>query len=128
MNFNIVEGRSLEEFEEDFKKLYNTPDLPVRLISNELGITTCEYKQLRRTLAEKGEITLRKPRNMPKKKKSARFYSFNRYGNGFRVMRNRVYYGHVKTEEQAKEFVRRLRECGWDKSKAETIKKEIMKK
>lgn len=116
--------RSLEEF----KKLYNNPDLPVRLIPNELGITTCEYRQLRRTLAEKGEITLRKPMNMHKKQKSARFYSFNRWGNGFRVIRNRVYYGHVKTEEQAKEFVKQLEECDWDKSKAETIKKEIMKK
>lgn len=129
VSFKLINGNDLEEYEEEFKKLYNDSTLPVRLIPEKLGITTGEYRRLRKTLLEKGEIKLRrKPNKKPYSyHRTPKNYSYNRAGHGtYTIIKNHVYYGTVKKEDDAVEVVRRLRECNWDKSKFKEIKKQVL--
>ena len=130
MNFSIRDGDNdyLDKLPE-FVKEYNNNDLNIEEIILKLDITMCEYRKLRRQGLEDGSITLRRKPNKPKEsyKNNPKNYSHTLNGGHtyFTITKNNTYYTSCKTERQAKEIVRRLRACGWDKSKVDLIKESV---
>ena len=127
MNFHIIDGYDeLEKYEEDFIQAYNDPTIPATSIPSKLGLTINEYNRLRNQLHEDGKIELRRrirQRN-PKRLKKNKCYSLTRTGwfTYYQIVRNRKYYGTVKTEKQAKKMVELMEKVDWDKSKFNEIK------
>lgn len=127
MNFKIVEGDTLMQHKDEFIILYNDPSIAVKDIPNLLDISHANMQRLRKICKEEGKIRLRPNRNKTaweKKHFKPRWYGASRRGEKiyWQIKKKGVYYGYVHTVVQAKEMVRRLKECNWDKSKAKEIR------
>lgn len=131
MNFNIIDGNDdyLNKLPA-FVEAYNSNKLSIPELQQELNITNSEYRKLRKAGIEENLITLKR-----RGRKKKRTYKTNpkHYGKTmtkgihyWRVYRKETYYCNVKTEAQAKEIVRRLEACNWDKSQAARIKEEVI--
>ena len=130
MNFNIINGDDdyLQRVPE-FVELYNANYLSVEKIIETMQIRRTTYRKLRKYCLEEGLINLRRKPNKKKEncKTNPKNYShtLNRGHTYFTDYKNGVHYTSCKTEAQAKEIVRRLRACNWDKSKVEMIKEDV---
>ena len=110
----------------DFVELYNKPWIRVREISRRLDLTQNEYRHLLKYSVEHG-LVVKRSAKMPKKK--VRRESVKNYtctpGGYCHVYYKREHYCGVRGEANAREIVRRLRECDWDKSQVARIKREV---
>lgn len=131
MNFNIVEGDTLMQHKEEFIILYNDPTIPVNSIPELLGISHNNMARLRKECQEEGRINLRynKSKKRWEKKNKPRYYQVYRRGEiiKWQIKRKGVYYGMVYNVKQAQEFVKKLKECNWNKNLAKKIREEIIK-
>ena len=132
MNFNIIDGNDdyLDKLPE-FVEAYNGNKLSIPELREELDISQSDYRKLRKAAIEENLITLK--RRGRKKKKTYRTHP-KYYGKNitkgisyWRVYKNETHYCNVKTEEQAKEIVKRLEAVNWDKSQAARIKEEVIR-
>ena len=132
MNFNIIDGNDdyLEKLPM-FVEAYNGNQLSIPELKAELDLSPGDYRKLRKAAIEENLITLKR-----RGRKKKRTYKTNpkHYGKTmtkgihyWRVYRKETYYCNVKTEEQAKEIVKRLEAVNWDKTQAQRIKEEVIK-
>ena len=132
MNFNIIDGNDdyLNKLPE-FVEAYNSNKLSIPELREELDISQSDYRKLRKAAIEENLITLKtrgrkktskpivKPRNYSRYKSKGYIY--------YIIYKNETHYCNVKTEAQAKEIVKRLEACNWDKTQAQRIKEEVIK-
>lgn len=116
-NFRIVENSEFMEKEEFIK------DYLDGMTYNELAKKYDRNPITVRKMIKSYGLPLRGNMRVPKN------YSYNKSYNLY-VVTHRIgdkshYYGRYTTEEIAKQVVKRLRECDWDKSKLPDIKKEL---
>ena len=111
----------------EFAELYNNTTISVREIQKRLKLTLSQYRKLRKECEEAGLINLRYATHK-KKERIPKYYSpVNRsiHHESYNVRRRGVYYCVCKTVEEAELTVKKLKECDWDKSQIERIKKEV---
>ena len=132
MNFNIIDGNDdyLDKLPE-FVEAYNGNKLSIPELQQELNITNSEYRKLRKAGIEENLITLKRRGRKKKRtyKTNPKHYSCHLIKGRFywKIHYKDDYYGNVKTEEQAKEIVKRLESVNWDKTQAQRIKEEVIK-
>ncbi len=113
---------------EDFIKLYNDRSFTVKDIRRELDLSLQEFRLLRNRCNEEGSITLRPSGRSRKPKRKPKFYSVAYHGlakETYQICRKDVYYCNCDSVREAEMIVEKLKECGWDKSQVQTIKKEV---
>ena len=132
MNFNIIDGNDdyLDKLPE-FVEAYNGNKLSIPELQQELNITNSEYRKLRKAGIEENLITLKRRGRKKKRtyKTNPKHYSSHLIKGRFywKIHYKDDYYGNVKTEEQAKEIVKRLEAVNWDKTQAQRIKEEVIR-
>lgn len=112
----------------EFAEMYNNRHFTVKEIQDKLKLTLRQYRNLRKECNEEGLITLRRANNQKKKKEIKNYSVGNRsiYGGGnFNVRHNGLYYCCCHSVQEAEMIVEKLRECDWDKSQVDRIKKEV---
>lgn len=129
MNFKVVEGNYLDEYKEDFIRLYNNRRIRTRDIPRKLGITQSNYCSLRKELLSEGKIIDRSKKHKKTVRRKPKHYIYEvRRGKRtyFAIKKNEVYLGCYKHREDAEEVVNRLKECDWDISQLKKIRKEVL--
>lgn len=116
-NFRIVENSEFMEKEEFIKDYLN--GMTYKDLANKYDINPITVRNRIKSYG----LPLAKSIKIPKN------YSYNKSYNLYVVTHmigdKSHYYGRYTTEEIAKQVVKRLRECDWDKSKLSDIKKEL---
>ena len=113
---------------DDFIKLYNDKNIPVKEIQKRLKLTLTQYRKIRKECIDEGLLKLRHPPYHTKKEKPPKYYyPANRsiHHESYDIHRKGVYYCICKTVAEAELTVKKLHECDWDKSQIERIKKEV---
>ena len=130
MNFRVVDGnRDYLDLLPNFIKLYNDPDIKAKDIPFLLDINQKEYLNLRKEAISEGLLNLRYP--LREKKRKVRVPSYV-YRSGYRweihkrVGGDNLYFGSYEKRDDALRIVELLKECGWDKSQLERIKREVL--
>ena len=124
---NIIPGEYLEDKLDLFVNLYNS-NMFVKDILQELDLSLRQYRTLRKKASKLGLITLRQGRPCkPKRDRSnPKYYTCsNHYRDYYQVRYNKQYVGSVKGEENVKRVVEGLKECDWDLSEFDRIKREV---
>lgn len=106
------------------KELYIAGET-TRKIKQQLHLKNSQFDKIYCELRDTGEITPR-PFKRIKKQKPVKNYSYDRGTNTFQIRKNSQYYCNAKTYRQAERIVELLKECNWDKSKANDIKKQVI--
>ena len=120
MNFKVVDGDYLEDYEEEFIKLYNNRRVRTADIPSKLGISGSNYNSLWKRLMAENKLNDRSKNHKKEAKRKQKHYIYEvRRGKRtyFSVKKNEVYYGCYKNREDAKEAVEQLKKCNWDKNK-----------
>ena len=126
VNFNIIENSPSQwDKIDEVARLYNQ-GLPVKEIRERLDLGQAIYHKMLRVLVDEGKVIPRGKNYRPSKVKKPKNYYRHSVRGGFNISYYGEYYGYVKTEEQAKEFVRLMRECNWDKSKKAEVKRRVV--
>lgn len=125
MKFRIIEGQTDTGLYEKYIELYNQ-GIPVMEIRQRLSITGRKMKVFREKAVKEGRIIARGHTNTRPQKPVPDALHYCKYLYGFQIKYRGIYYCCCKTEEQAKQIVSKLKECNWDKSKANEIKQEVM--
>lgn len=127
MNFRIVENApSNWEKEDEVIQQYND-GVPVAEIRKNLSICTPTFNKMIQQFKKEGKITPRRKSYLTKrKKKSPKYYTkvYNR--RGFNIIKGGKYYGYVTTKNQAEKFVELMKECDWDMSMREEVKRRVV--
>ena len=113
---------------DDFIKLYNDKNIPVKEIQKRLKLTLTQYRKIRKECIDEGLLKLRHPPYHTKKENPPKYYyPANRsiHRESYDIHRKGVYYCICKTVAEAELTVKKLKECEWDKSQIERIKKEV---
>lgn len=133
VNFNVVEGVDiLDNIQDDFLRLYNDNSLRVVDVCKELDISKSQYQNLRQRMVRRGIISGRRDNRRSgrktklKKPYVPKNYHYNSKLDTHIVQRKCKYYSCFKKEEDAKEFVRLMRECDWDYSRKDDIREEVL--
>ena len=125
----VVDGNTDYLLKKDeFIKLYNNEDISVKEIQKRLKLSLVQYRQLRKKCIEEGLLKLRHhPYHVKKEKPPKYYYPANRsiHHESYDIRRKGVYYCICKTVAEAELTVKKLKECDWDKSQIERIKKEV---
>lgn len=127
MNFNIIEnGESAWDKTGEIIQLYNQ-GLPVQEIRAELGISSPSFNKVIKELKQEGKI---RPRRRPykkraKKKKKPKYYYRSSNRPGFNIVKNKRFYGYVRTAKEAELFVYLMAEYDWDYSKRYIVKQKV---
>lgn len=132
MNFTISDGDyTYLEKTPEFVEEYNKGQLNTNGIIEKLNITRGEYRKLRKHAIEENLLQLKRKPN--RKKKETYKTNPKHYGKQlvkgipyWRVYKNTTYYCTVKKEKHAKEIVKRLEKCNWDKNQVNKIKQEVI--
>ena len=125
---NVIDGnRDYLKVKDDFIRLYNNDNIPVKNIPKKLGITLQQYRLLRKECVEEGSIELRQ--HFRKKKEKQEVKNYTKANRGYKVIyevtRKKEYYCCCNTEKEAQLIVERLRACNWDKKQLNKIRKEV---
>ena len=130
LNFKVVDGDYLEDYEEEFIRLYNNRRIRTADIPSKLGISESNYRFLYRRLMEEHKLNDRSKNHKKTVRRKPKHYIYEvRRGKRtyFAIKKNEVYYGCYKRREEAKEVVERLKECDWDKKQLQRIRERIKK-
>lgn len=127
VNFKISDDKSdYWSKYEDVIRLYNK-GLPYTKIVEKLSLSSRAYNILIKNARENKRIKYRrKYKKRVKKHDEPRYYSLLCNKKGYMINKGSTYFGTCKTENQAKEIVKKLKECNWNKNKFKQIKKEVI--
>ena len=125
---NSMVKQIMMTLEEEIETQYNNGTL-VKDIMRNLNIHHGEFYRIVRKLKKENRLILRTrgQRKWGKQyRKTPKHYSWCHGSNHFQIRRNGVYYGCVKTQEQAERFVMLMEDCDWDYTRRKEIKQEVM--
>ena len=132
VNFKVVEGDDpLERIHDDFIRLYES-GVRVKTICETLDISNSQYQNFRMRLNRRGELKVNRNPNGGQKRSrkynrsQPKNYHYNRTTKFFHVVRKNKFFAKFKTEEEAREFVRLMRECDWDYNRRFELKEKVM--
>ena len=130
--FKIVEGDDFfEEIHDEFLELY-LAGVKVKDIQKKLGINKSQYQNYLKKLRREGAVTtVRNPNGGQKKitkynHKNPKNYHYNRETKSFHVVRKGKFYAKFKKEDDAKLFVKLMRECDWDFDRRLELKERVL--
>lgn len=115
----------LNETEYQVLEMYNN-DVLIKDIEKELELTHSRYQRIFKKLRVMGLLKKRKRGNYRKNKYVPKNYSFNHTSGSFDICKKGRYFGCVRTQRQAERMVELLRECGWDYSCRDEIKRRVL--
>ena len=131
-NFSIIEGDDpIEPIKDEFIRMYES-GVKVKTICQELNISNSQYQNFRMRLNRRGELKVNRNPNGGQKrvrqydKFHPKNYHFNRNTKCFHVVRKNRFYAKFRNEDEAREFVRLMRECDWDYSKRLELKERVL--
>jgi len=129
MNFRIIENAPSNWDKEDEVVQQYRDGVPVAEIRENLSIPSPTFNKMIRQFKKEGKIIPRRKPYKSKKKKEKRkpkYYVKNQNRKGFNIMKGGQYYGYVLTRDQAERFVELMKECDWDRSMREEVKRRVV--
>ena len=129
--FKVVDGdRHWMDQVPAFQILYGR-DFLVSEIKHQLDITEGEFRRLRRHCIKEGLINPRRGR--PSNQKGAKYYSRSMsHGVEYYLVNKRVdgelyHFACFRKVYQAERMVELLKECGWDYSRRDELKEQVLR-
>lgn len=128
MNFRIIENAPSSWDKEDELIQQYKDGVPVAEIRKNLSISAPTFNKMVQQFKKEGKIQPRRKTYHRKKNKkpSPKYYQRQWNRSGFQIVRRGKYYGYVKTRRQAERFVELMKECDWDMSMRDEVKKKVM--
>lgn len=128
MNFRIVENAPSNWEKEDELIQQYRDGVPVAEIRKNLCIPSPTFNKMIQQFKKEGKIIpRRKPYNITRKnKKNPKYYVKVCNRKGFNIVKGGKYYGYVITKDQAVRFVELMKECDWDMSMREEVKRRVV--
>ena len=131
-NFKVVEGDDpLEPIKDEFIRLYEG-GVRVKDICTQLNISNSQYQNFRMRLNRRGELSVNRNPNGGQKRsrkynrRNPKNYHWNRETKSFHVVHCGKFYARLHDEEQARDFVRLMRECDWDYTRRFELKERVL--
>ena len=113
--------------ESEFIDSYNDWGISVRKIRQRLNISHEKFYEMRTKLVDEGKIEPRPFKRQKRQRHIPKHYSYSHASEDFKIWRNGIYYGCVKTIKQAKKFVELLEANNWNVELKDELKKEAMR-
>ena len=129
MNFRIVENAPSSWEKEDGLIQQYRDGVPVAEIRKNLCISVPTFNKMIQQFKKEGKILpRRKPYNLKKKanKRKPKYYVKHQNRKGFNIIKGKKYFGYVNTRDQAERFVELMKECDWDMSMREEVKRRVV--
>lgn len=114
--------------ETEVERLYNEGVL-VKDIMRTLNLHDGAFYAIVRKLKAEERLILRTPgqrKQVIYDHSNPKYYYRNDYGSSYTIRYNHRYYASVKTRKQAERYVELMKECNWDYTMKDEVKRKVM--